>query len=205
MNSRFRAIALSDAASKAGCAGAAYFIRAPAFAEVGKTVTVLATLPEGNQAVAVRQEKILTTCFHPKVSGDDSWLQVPWRAKRTRAGPRDQLTDRPTNRPRATQMHGRTRPARTRTEAGARATARRPSHPPSTSSALSPALSSTSLRRRCTRMPPSPRRGGPTRRPIRRWASRSSTHSPSSSGAASSWTSSTASRRASRRRLARWR
>eukprot|EP00962_Isochrysis_galbana_P032908 scaffold10908_cov105-Isochrysis_galbana.AAC.2 len=74
VDSRFRAMALSGSAAEAGVAAASYFIRAPAFAKVGEGVEVLATLPDGNKPVAVRQDNLLATCFHPEISGDDSWL-----------------------------------------------------------------------------------------------------------------------------------
>jgi len=75
INSRFRAMSLSDSAKAAGVAAASYFIRAPAFAKLGDSVEVLATLAEGDKPVAVRQGNLLATCFHPEISGDDSWLQ----------------------------------------------------------------------------------------------------------------------------------
>jgi pyridoxal 5'-phosphate synthase glutaminase subunit Pdx2 len=74
VDSRFRAMDLCGSAAEAGVAAASYFIRAPAFAKVGEGVEVLATLPDGNKPVAVRQDKLLATCFHPEISGDDSWL-----------------------------------------------------------------------------------------------------------------------------------
>ena len=60
----------------------AYFIRAPAVLEVGDKVDVLASLgddaPAGlaGKPVAVRQGKLMATCFHPEISADDSWLQL---------------------------------------------------------------------------------------------------------------------------------
>jgi 5'-phosphate synthase pdxT subunit len=47
----------------------AVFIRAPAIAEVGPDVEVLARLDDGT-IVAVRQGRILATSFHPEL-GDD--------------------------------------------------------------------------------------------------------------------------------------
>jgi 5'-phosphate synthase pdxT subunit len=44
------------------------FIRAPKIERVGKGVEVIAT--EGNDAVAVRQEKVMATTFHPELSDD---------------------------------------------------------------------------------------------------------------------------------------
>jgi len=60
----------------------AYFIRAPAVTAAGDGVEVLASLgdsaPEGlsGSAVAVKQNKLMATCFHPEISSDDSWLQL---------------------------------------------------------------------------------------------------------------------------------
>lgn len=63
----------------------AYFIRAPAVIRVSANVTVLATVPAAghtfdaplgeNVAAAVRNDRILATCFHPEISHDDSWMQ----------------------------------------------------------------------------------------------------------------------------------
>jgi pyridoxal 5'-phosphate synthase pdxT subunit len=44
------------------------FIRAPAVSEVGKGVEVLAKF--NNKIVAVKQENIIGTAFHPELSGD---------------------------------------------------------------------------------------------------------------------------------------
>ncbi len=52
----------------------AVFIRAPWVEDVGSTVEVLATIPEGPAAgriVAVRQGSIMATSFHPEVGDDD--------------------------------------------------------------------------------------------------------------------------------------
>ena len=52
----------------------AVFIRAPWVEEVGPTVDVLATIPEGPAAgriVAVRQGSVMATSFHPEVGDDD--------------------------------------------------------------------------------------------------------------------------------------
>ena len=62
------------------------FIRAPAVVEVGPKVTVLSSLSapvlsslgaafagEDGVAVAVQQENILGTSFHPELSSDRSW------------------------------------------------------------------------------------------------------------------------------------
>jgi 5'-phosphate synthase pdxT subunit len=46
----------------------AVFIRAPAFVEVGPACTVLATARD--QAVMVRQDRVLATAFHPELTGD---------------------------------------------------------------------------------------------------------------------------------------
>jgi len=99
IDSRFRSMSLQGSAAAAGVSEAAYFIRAPAVAECGEGVEaartaaspsplpakphphparlpqVLATLPDGETAVAVRQDNLLATCFHPEISGDDSWLR----------------------------------------------------------------------------------------------------------------------------------
>lgn len=50
------------------------FIRAPWVEETGDDVEVLATIPEGEAAgriVAVRQDQVLATSFHPEVGSDD--------------------------------------------------------------------------------------------------------------------------------------
>mmetsp|Transcript_21406 Transcript_21406/g.43322 ORF Transcript_21406/g.43322 Transcript_21406/m.43322 type:complete len:577 (-) Transcript_21406:279-2009(-) len=68
------------AAEKVG--DSAYFIRAPSVMSVGDDVEVLASLgddaPEGlgGSPVAVKQDKLMATCFHPEISSDDSWLQL---------------------------------------------------------------------------------------------------------------------------------
>lgn len=52
----------------------AVFIRAPWVERVGEHVEVLATVPHGPAAgrvVAVRQNHVLATSFHPEVTGDD--------------------------------------------------------------------------------------------------------------------------------------
>ena len=52
----------------------AVFIRAPWVERVGADVEVLATVPNGPAAgrvVAVRQNRVLATSFHPEVTGDD--------------------------------------------------------------------------------------------------------------------------------------
>ena len=48
----------------------AIFIRAPVIVETGKSVEVLAALPDGHP-VAVRQGNLLATSFHPELTGDD--------------------------------------------------------------------------------------------------------------------------------------
>ncbi len=48
----------------------AIFIRAPVIEETGKSVEVLAALPDGHP-VAVRQGNLLATSFHPELTGDD--------------------------------------------------------------------------------------------------------------------------------------
>jgi 5'-phosphate synthase pdxT subunit len=48
------------------------FIRAPAITEIGLAVEVLAALP-GPAYVAVRQNNILATAFHPELTPDTRW------------------------------------------------------------------------------------------------------------------------------------
>lgn len=48
----------------------AVFIRAPLVEQVGSGVEVLATLPNSDQVVAVRQGNILATSFHPEIVPD---------------------------------------------------------------------------------------------------------------------------------------
>jgi len=77
--SAFRPLEVAGAAADAG--DQAYFIRAPAVTKVGDDVEVLArvaadeTVPDG-AVVAVRQGKLMATCFHPEISSDDSWLSL---------------------------------------------------------------------------------------------------------------------------------
>jgi len=79
IHSAFRSFATSGSAAEAG--ESAYFIRAPSVMSVGDDVEVLASLgddaPEGlsGSAIAVKQDKLMATCFHPEISSDDSWLQ----------------------------------------------------------------------------------------------------------------------------------
>jgi 5'-phosphate synthase pdxT subunit len=47
----------------------AVFIRAPVISQVGEDVDVLASLPDG-RPVAVQQEKLLATSFHPELTRD---------------------------------------------------------------------------------------------------------------------------------------
>jgi len=76
IDSRYRSIELSDTAKAADLGSDAYFIRAPIVSTVGEGVEVLATMPgDASKAAAVRQDKMLATCFHPEISSDDSWLQ----------------------------------------------------------------------------------------------------------------------------------
>jgi len=71
-----------DVADGVEVGDAAYFIRAPAVVATGEEVEVLAKLAEDapagleGAAVAVRQGKLMATCFHPEISSDDSWLQL---------------------------------------------------------------------------------------------------------------------------------
>lgn len=46
------------------------FIRAPILENPGPAVTVLATLPD-KRIVAAQQRRLLATCFHPELTGDD--------------------------------------------------------------------------------------------------------------------------------------
>ncbi len=48
----------------------AVFIRAPVVAELGPAVEPLARLPDGT-VVAVRQDNLIGTAFHPELTGDD--------------------------------------------------------------------------------------------------------------------------------------
>lgn len=49
----------------------AVFIRAPIVTRAGPAVTTLAALPNGGPAVAVQQDNLLATAFHPELTGDD--------------------------------------------------------------------------------------------------------------------------------------
>ena len=49
----------------------AVFIRAPIVTRAGPAVTTLAALPDGGPAVAVQQDNLLATAFHPELTGDD--------------------------------------------------------------------------------------------------------------------------------------
>ncbi|OZF02071.1 pyridoxal 5'-phosphate synthase glutaminase subunit PdxT [Rhodococcus sp. 15-2388-1-1a] len=63
-----------DVTGIAGGPVRAVFIRAPWVERVGEHVEVLATVPHGPAAgrvVAVRQNSVLATSFHPEVTGDD--------------------------------------------------------------------------------------------------------------------------------------
>jgi 5'-phosphate synthase pdxT subunit len=51
----------------------AVFIRAPLVTQVGKNVNILACLNEGDQIVAVQQDHLLGTAFHPELTHDDRW------------------------------------------------------------------------------------------------------------------------------------
>ena len=76
IDSRFRSMELTGAAAERGLGDSAYFIRAPLVESVGEGVEVLATLPgDASKVAAVRQDKLMATCFHPEISSDDSWLQ----------------------------------------------------------------------------------------------------------------------------------
>lgn len=63
----------------------AFFIRGPSVEEVGPEVEVLATLGDGT-IVAVRQNSLLGTAFHPEVAGDtrfhDYFLRLVQSAKK---------------------------------------------------------------------------------------------------------------------------
>jgi len=77
--SAFRKMEVAGAAASAG--DSAYFIRAPAVTKVGEGVEVLASVaadenvPDG-AVVAVKQGKLMATCFHPEISSDDSWMNL---------------------------------------------------------------------------------------------------------------------------------
>ena len=67
-------VALSLGGEHLGDPFHAVFIRAPWVEEVGQTVEVVATVASGPAAgriVAVRQQHLLATSFHPEVTGDD--------------------------------------------------------------------------------------------------------------------------------------
>eukprot|EP00472_Partenskyella_glossopodia_P004480 CAMPEP_0197518856 /NCGR_PEP_ID=MMETSP1318-20131121/4106_1 /TAXON_ID=552666 /ORGANISM="Partenskyella glossopodia, Strain RCC365" /LENGTH=211 /DNA_ID=CAMNT_0043069511 /DNA_START=51 /DNA_END=686 /DNA_ORIENTATION=- len=52
------------------------FIRAPGILDVGEGVSVLGTIEHGEKkdmAVAVRQDSLLATCFHPELTEDLAW------------------------------------------------------------------------------------------------------------------------------------
>ena len=49
----------------------AVFIPAPIVTRAGPAVTTLAALPNGGPAVAVQQDNLLATAFHPELTGDD--------------------------------------------------------------------------------------------------------------------------------------
>ncbi|MFQ5612880.1 MAG: pyridoxal 5'-phosphate synthase glutaminase subunit PdxT [Anaerolineae bacterium] len=49
----------------------AVFIRAPRIEAVGRGVSVLARLADGETVVAARQGNLLATAFHPELTGDD--------------------------------------------------------------------------------------------------------------------------------------
>jgi len=52
----------------------AVFIRAPKIQRVGKDVTILATLPQGD-VVAAQDERMLVTAFHPELTQDTRFHQ----------------------------------------------------------------------------------------------------------------------------------
>ena len=81
--SAFRPMEVSNSA--ANCGDKAYFIRAPAVTKVRNGVEILAQvaaddevpeLGDSGAVVAVRQNKLMATCFHPEISSDDSWLEL---------------------------------------------------------------------------------------------------------------------------------
>jgi 5'-phosphate synthase pdxT subunit len=61
----------------------AVFIRAPVVEEIGEDVTALATLPDG-RIVAVEQNNLLGTSFHPEVTGDTRFHEYFLRKVRAR-------------------------------------------------------------------------------------------------------------------------
>ena len=89
IDSRYRSMELSEAAKQSELGDAAYFIRAPLVAKAGEGVEVLATVPgeDETKVAAVRQDKMLATCFHPEISSDDSWLQYFLSEVRLRPAP----------------------------------------------------------------------------------------------------------------------
>lgn len=48
----------------------AVFIRAPLVSQIGSNVEILATLPNSDQVVAVRQDNLMATSFHPEIVPD---------------------------------------------------------------------------------------------------------------------------------------
>ena len=61
----------------------AVFIRAPVVEDIGEGVTALATLPDG-RIVAVEQNNLLGTSFHPEVTGDTRFHEYFLRKVRER-------------------------------------------------------------------------------------------------------------------------
>lgn len=53
----------------------AVFIRAPKVLSVGKSVSVLASLPQGGEVVAAQQDGMLATSFHPELTEDTRFHQ----------------------------------------------------------------------------------------------------------------------------------
>ncbi len=67
----------------------AVFIRAPVVCELGPAVEPLARLPDGT-VVAVRQDNLIGTAFHPELTGDDrfhAWFCRQARAARACTSP----------------------------------------------------------------------------------------------------------------------
>ena len=100
IDSRYRSMELSEAAKQSELGDAAYFIRAPLVAKAGEGVEVLATVPgeDETKVAAVRQDKMLATCFHPEISSDDSWLQYFLSEVRLRPAPGPDTTPPPPGR-----------------------------------------------------------------------------------------------------------
>lgn len=69
------------------------FIRGPAITDVGKNVQILTKF--GNKVVAVRQDNIIATSFHPELANDNrfhkAFLSICMRYRKSKESGRDQL------------------------------------------------------------------------------------------------------------------